>query len=269
MLRSACIAALNGGLAVLVACFPALVCAQEQESAAVLGARCDLSVFGEKDTAKFLAFDRDLRAAIEHRDTARLALLIDFPLRINDDGGSFFLHDARSLDGEYERLFPEPIRRAILASTHDTIWCNYSGIVYGEDRVWVDVTDKGIFLASVNLPSPKTHAPAKKQGVDLACHTDDLRIVIDRSGDDSRRYRTWKLSGSLSEKPVIEIEKGTGAFEGTGPCSHMEWNFKGPQGSILVMEPGCYGDEDEPPHGAQAEIVTTGANGKEESKWCF
>lgn len=261
-------AALNAGLSVLLTGCPTVASAQDKQSASVLGEHCNLTVFGEKDTAKFLAFDRDLRAAIGRRDTAKLALLINFPLRVNDDGGSVFIHDARSLDGEYEKVFPPPIRRAILASTHDTIWCDYSGIAYGVDRLWVDVTDKGFFLASVNLTSTRKATPPRKRKIDLACHTDALRIVIDRASDDSARYRAWKLTGSLSEKPATEIEKGSGKIEGTGPCAHWEWNFKGAQSQILVMEPGCYG-EVEPPHGAQAEIVVTGADGNEKSQWCF
>jgi len=34
----------------------------------VVGEKCDLSVFGEKDTTKFLMFDHDLREAIKNQD---------------------------------------------------------------------------------------------------------------------------------------------------------------------------------------------------------
>jgi hypothetical protein len=256
---------LCAGWMAMAAGWPLAGRAQEQKPASEVGARCNLKVFGEKDTKRFLNFDGDLRAAIQGRDTARLAALVLFPLRVNDDRGSIFIHDARSLDGEFDRIFPEAIRKAILSSTRDSIWCNYSGIAYGEDRVWVNVTDKGFFLWSVNLPERK--GTPGKNTAELACHTDTLRVAIDRAKDDTVRYRAWKLDESLNDRPVIEIEKGKGSIEGTGPCSHLEWSFATATGTMLVMEPGCV--EAAPPDGAQAEIVITAMGGKETSSWCF
>jgi len=65
--------------------------------------------------------------------------------------GAIFIHDAKSLQGHFELAFPSAIRQAILFSTRDDISCNYVGIDYGDGSVWVNVTDRGFFLMTVNL----------------------------------------------------------------------------------------------------------------------
>jgi hypothetical protein len=51
-----------------------------------LGTSCDLSLVGATETKSFLAFDRELRTALSKQDSVAMALLVQFPLRINSSG---------------------------------------------------------------------------------------------------------------------------------------------------------------------------------------
>jgi hypothetical protein len=249
---------------------PAPIQAQsaKHSEATVVGDGCDLSVFGEKDATKFLMFDHDLREAIEKMDAGKLALLVDFPLRIDDDHGAIFIHDAASLQGHLELAFPPAIRQAVLSSTRDEIGCNYAGIDYGDGRVWVNVTDRGFFLMTVNLPPDKSIQTQESNAVRLACHTKHMRILID-STKGAARYRSWSFARSLSSAPDMELGDGTESVEGTGPCAHSVWTFKDSITQITLEAPGCY-EDNAPPRGAQAELsISGGATAATAPEWCF
>jgi hypothetical protein len=239
-----------------------------------VGEKCNLGVFGFKESKSFFAFDRDLRDAIAKRDIGRLAALVQFPLRVTDDRGMVFVHDARSLQGRFEDIFTPAIRKAILSSTPDTIWCNYTGISYGEGQIWVNVTDNGYFVMTINLPEKHHNHTPSATAVEMACHTDQKRIVIDQQSDGSPRFRSWGYKQSVSQSPDLEIKAGQQEFEGTGPCAHRIWTFQTNKINVRVEEPGCYGD-DAPPANAQAQIFLSDAAdasrtpGKEQSEWCF
>jgi hypothetical protein len=44
---------------------------------------CDLAMFDAKDTKTFLAFDSQLRAALSKPDPIAVALLAEYPMRVN------------------------------------------------------------------------------------------------------------------------------------------------------------------------------------------
>jgi hypothetical protein len=249
------------------------VWSQESE----VGKRCDLAVFGLKDAKAFLVFDRDLREAIEKQDAGKIALLVQYPLRVTDDRSQIFIHDGRSLQGRFAQIFTPAIRRAILSTTRDTIWCNYTGINYGDTgQVWVNVTDKGFFLMTVNLPNSGSSASPNERVVEIACHTDQQQIVIDRTQKGEPRFRSWKLGRSISGPPDLQIEAGSESIEGTGPCARRIWTFQTTITEMRLEEPGCYGDDNLPPHGAQAEFFSTNPTNPSDSEhkeqkgaWCF
>src|SRR5215469_2633932 len=79
-----------------------------------LGESCDLAALGAKETKTFLAFDQELRAALSKQDTAAMALLVKFPLRIHTDQGSWSLDDPAALQSRFEEAFPIAVRTAVL-----------------------------------------------------------------------------------------------------------------------------------------------------------
>jgi hypothetical protein len=67
-----------------------------------LGESCDLASQGANETETFLAFDRELCSALSKQDGGVIALLVNFPLRVNDERGSFYLKDPASLQGRFQ-----------------------------------------------------------------------------------------------------------------------------------------------------------------------
>jgi hypothetical protein len=265
MFSRSCVAAL------LFACLAAIPSQSAAQSTKV-GKSCDLSVFGEKNTDAFLAFDRDFRDAIERQDTGKLALLTQFPLMVNDAGGATEIPSADSLQGHFAQIFTPAIRHIILSSTHDSLWCNYTGISYNAaGNVWINVTNQGFFLMTVNMPDALSNSSTKGRSDDLACHTKDRRILIDSTPKGVPRFRSWSFAQSLSGPPDLVIGTGKMDWEGTGPCAHRMWTFQENHLQITVESAdGCYGDDDQPPRNAQAQITVTDATGKQQSSdWCF
>lgn len=244
--------------------------AQTKAPATAVGSSCDLRVFGEKNTEKFLIFDHDLRKALETRDVGKLGLLIDFPLRIADGRGSYYIHDVRALEGHFEQIFTPAIRTAILATKWDGIECNYVAIRYGEKPViWVDAIDRGFFLSGVNLRDDGTGDWEAEKHAGLACVTGEWKVLVDSNKKTAVRYRAWKNTRSLFESPDVEIASGKESVEGTGPCAHREWSFQTSSMEVHLEEPGCYG-EVAPPSNAQARLtVKVFEEPKEKSSWCY
>jgi hypothetical protein len=254
-------------LCLFVAALLSCIAANAQSS--LLGKQCDLAVFGEKDTAKFLAFDQELRAALEANDIGKLALLVQFPMRIDDERGAYFIHDPASLQGRYQEIFPPAIRDAVLQSTRDSIWCNYTGIAYGEDKIWINATDRGYYLMTINMPSALKNDPSLYPRVEMACSTSKHRILIDVAKNGEAHYRGWNEGHLLTGKPDLELYKGEKRFEGTGPCSHELWTFKSPSAEYEVESAeGCYSDSDAPPRNAKAQLSVS-VQGKSTQAWCF
>jgi hypothetical protein len=255
--------------AALAFTWPSFVGLAASAPSAMVGKRCDLSVFGEKNTSAFLTFDHDLREAIENHDDARLALLVQYPLRITDNDGQIFIHDATSLQGHLTQIFTPAIRQAILSSTHGTISCDYTGITYGDGDVWVNATDHGYFVMTINLPAKGPQPAPSRHSVQIACQTSNARIVIDNLPGGTPTYRSWTFSQSVFDHPQMEISSGVLSWEGTGPCAHRVWTFHDGNTEIGVEQPGCYGDNDQPPSNAQAQIVANQPGKPKKTAWCF
>lgn len=68
----------------------------------------------EQKTCALLGFEKELRDAVSKEDVGRIALLADYPLRVNDGRGSFYIHDPASLFGHFREIFTPTVRNAIL-----------------------------------------------------------------------------------------------------------------------------------------------------------
>jgi hypothetical protein len=229
-----------------------------------LGDSCDLNVLGDKSTTAFLAFDKELRDARSRQDPGIAALLVRYPLRVNDGRGSWSVPDARSLEGHFQEIFPTAIRSAVLDQRPRDLACSYMGVMYGNGAVWVN-RQVGVgapyLVETVNLPS---NAPAGKLA--LVCETSRHRVIVDNGADGAPRYRAWNKPHSLTDRPDLEIAKGTEQSEGTGPCRHSIWTFTAGATSYVVQELGCQGDSDEPPKGATGKLEV-GVSGKTQASW--
>lgn len=236
-----------------------------------LSANCDLQELGIKDKSDFLRFDRELRYALDKGDVSALALLVQFPLRVNyPDGSHVGLSDAATLQKQFDRVFPRELRDVVKKQSLDDIICKYSdGIGYDSGGVWVDLAGSGkkqLRVIAVNVPGV-ANAESKPGEIDLACSTKQFRIVIDSTGDESKmRYRVWNLPHSAKEKPDLELT-GKRDSEGTSPCTHRIWEFRNANVIYSLSEPGC--GQDAPPAGALAQLLVWVDGKQQVDSWCF
>jgi len=199
-----------------------------------------------------------------------MALLVRFPLRINQDGGRYSIDDPAALQSRFQELFPATVRNAVLNRKPTDVSCMNEGIMYGNGDVWVTQTKLGFEIKVINLPTlrdPKAlHAAIK---VEFVCRTERHRILIDSDAEGLPRYRSWNIPRSIIEKSDLEIAKGHKEIEGTDGCTHVVWAFKNDTTTYTVEELGCFPDTNQPPEGARGVLEVMAADKPETSSWCF
>jgi hypothetical protein len=230
-----------------------------------LGESCDLSAVGATDSKSFLVFDRELRAAISKQDVVSMALLVTYPLRINQDRGSYSLNDPAALQSHFQEVFPPSVRAAVIEQNSGEFFCNAEGLMYGHGDVWVTLTAVGYAIKVINLPDA---GPAPASKIEFVCNADKHRIVIDAPGG-TLRHRPWNRPRPLSETPDLEIAAGKQRFEGTGPCTYEVWTFS--RGATEYSVGGlsaCSPDSGQPPD-ARGTLEVTAAGKTLAHSWCY
>lgn len=247
----------------------ALLALTASAQSTVVGKNCDLKSSGAKSAKAFLAFDSDLRNAIAKEDVGKVALLVYFPLRVNDEKGSFYIHDASSLQGRFQDVFPAGVRQTILNSAIDSTFCNSEVINYAQDELRISAFDRGYSITAINLPSSFKPRSSADGAIELACSTGKHRILIDLPKDRTPRYRSWNLGHALAEGPDLEIAKGTQVVKGSGMCAHKIWTFhNGETEYVIESAEGC--PENVPPKDAHAELrVTLPGRSDPATSWCY
>jgi len=230
-----------------------------------LGQSCDLAVVGATDTKPFLAFDRELRTALSKLDMLSLALLVTYPLRINENRGKYSLDDPAALQSHFQEVFPPSVRKAVIEQKPEAFFCNAEGIMYGSGDVWVGPTAVGYAIKTINLPYMGA-VPASR--LEFVCNLNKHRIVIDTTSG-TVRYRAWNKPRPLSDTPDLEIPTGKQGFEGTGPCAYPVWTFSrgGTEYSVRGLG-GCSGDSNQP-EGARGMLEVTAAGRSLARSWCY
>jgi len=214
----------------------------------------------------FFAFDREFRNALSSHDPGKLSLLVQFPLRVNDELGDFLLPDAASLQERFEKVFTSKVQRTVLSQAPESLFCNYQGVAYGNGTVWVSESDHGYRIETVNTPEPPQNSSNQAYHLKLACHTDRERIVVDQS-QGKLRFRSWLRPHSLTQNPDIVIRGGTEKFEGTGPCAHAIWTFNNNPRNIEVQSLGC--TDNTSPRDAIGTLNLSSDAEEDAARWCF
>jgi hypothetical protein len=237
---------------------------------AVLGENCDLAVLGGTETRSFVAFDRELRSSFSRQDAAVMALLVKYPLRINDDRGSYYLEDAESLQSRFQEIFPRAVREAVVKQGPETVSCTSSGIMYGDGVVWVNPKGDRYAVATVSLPEG-THSSKTQiaHRVEFVCDADKHRVIVDTEASGAPHYRAWNKPRSLTEKPDLEISKGKKDYEGSGRCAQIIWTFTSGVTKFVVEGPGgCCEDSHQPPADTRGRLEVSTAGKPAVSWWC-
>lgn len=239
----------------------------------VLGSSCDLKDAGGVDKQDFLNFDRVLRKAIQDGDAATAAMLSDYPLGVHKGPASISIDTPVTFQSQFDEIFPDYVRKTILSEKPEQLSCNWEGVMYGNGVVWVSLTGEAntsrYRIATINLQEPVKDSKApQKRKVDYVCVTDKHYVVIDDEDNKHYRYRAWRGSRALDEKPDMEIATGTLGSEGSGLCAYDIWKFKTGDTEFDVMGMGCGGDNPDEPKDASGQLQVLIKDELKQSEWC-
>lgn len=225
--------------------------------------------------ASFRGFVRELQAVLKADDPQALALLVNFPLRINHgDGGVTSLDTPLTLVQRYAEVFTPAVRKAILdsAKEEDFIFRG-SDVGIGLGSAWAEQYageegDTFFRLKVINLTPPGPDPAEGKMRLAFACLTRKHRILIEnRASDGAARYRVWNRPKSPLEAPDLELEHGKSGWEGSGVCATQNWEFPAGGVTIRVAELACGSGEE--PAGAIGELTVTKKDGSTQQWYCF
>lgn len=230
-----------------------------------LNESCDLSRFGYLDKETFLAFDQELRAALDTEDTVALSLLVDFPLQVNGtSGGSIAIVGPSTLQARFREAFPEAVRAAVANQKVDEIFCNWTGLMYGNGLVWVSEIGHRYAVRSINIPPPSTGRRSDPDQIARVCDAEKHRFVVKNGG----QVLGWTKPRSLQIEPDIDAVAST-RYEGTGLCAHAVWTFDFEETTFTLSGLGCSSDADPPPDHANGSLVFVDPDGKTVHSWCY
>lgn len=220
----------------------------------------------------FDEFDKELRVALERQDPVALAFLVRFPLRVNDAGGSISFNDPAALKTHFQEVFTPAVRKEILSQKPSDLGCNVQGIGYGRGVIWVNASDQGYAIWSVNRDSVQPYPVSRWNSptIDYVCVTQTHRIVVDTLAGGVLRYRSWNRPRPVTEVPDLEIARGDGTFEGTDLCAVPIYTFKS-SAAVYRVEGGlgCTGDSDGPPKDATGRLEVSVSGHATVDSWCY
>jgi hypothetical protein len=235
-----------------------------------LGENCNLVSIGATDTKGFLEFDRELRGALSRQDAAAMALLVKQSLRVNSSRGTYYIGDPRSLQLRFHEIFPHSVRDAVLKQRPTTVFCNMSGIMYGNGTVWVDLEGERYRVKTINLPETTPTRPATARMLNFVCETATQRIIVDESGKGVLRYRAWGKPRALTDKPD-KLLNGIETSEGSGPCEYSLRTFADGNKKYVIgdLEVCTSGSDPPPPQGAIGRLDVLSGDKTEANSWCY
>jgi uncharacterized protein YecT (DUF1311 family) len=85
-----------------------------------------------------LVFFQKLQAALKADDRETVANLVNYPLRTIQKGKPAKVNNRQAFLANFDGVFDESIRCAVLSANANEVWGNYSGFTVGNGAVWFD-----------------------------------------------------------------------------------------------------------------------------------
>ncbi len=117
----------------LILCVAGPICGAADAEVSTTDARLD-QLFGEH--ASFHAFLEELQAAVAADERAKVAGLVNFPLRTRIDGRVVRLHTRAEFLVHYDALLPPATRTRLAAQSYAGLFANSQGVMIGDGQIW-------------------------------------------------------------------------------------------------------------------------------------
>jgi len=216
------------------------------------------------DAALYARFNVELKRALADSDPIATALLVSFPLRVNGVGGSRIdIGNAAALQAHFALAFTPAVRASIAAmDTGGAPEALGERYLMADGTLWLERIDHGngprfrVKIVNSTGGGSATDYPR----LVYACETIKHRIVIEQTGVEDYRYRSWNLPSFPPATPSLQLT-GRADAEGSGECRHATYAFERGDTRIDVSEPGC-GENDWP----EGQISVT-IKGKPAGDW--
>ncbi|MDH6348894.1 hypothetical protein [Brevibacillus sp. 1238] len=105
---------------------------------------------GITDPVAFEAFFRKLQEAVQAGDKRQVAKKVHFPLRINKDGSSRYIRDEQQFLAEYDQIFSDKVKKALLVQNVQETFVNAEGVMVGNGELWLGQIGGKYVLFAVN-----------------------------------------------------------------------------------------------------------------------
>jgi hypothetical protein len=110
-----------------------------------------------KDETKSLGDIRflvKLQSAMQADDRQAIADMVRLPLRVNGPSAKQvkIYRSRRSILRDFDHIFSEPIRRAILAQRADMLFRRYDGAMIGNGEIWFDAPCLDVACRNAGAP---------------------------------------------------------------------------------------------------------------------
>jgi hypothetical protein len=100
------------------------------------------SVAGIDDDRAVEAFLAELKEAVAKNDRAKVASMVNFPLRVNNDRRKTLVRRRADLLRRYDAVFNRKVKEALAKQTAADLFVNYQGVMVGDGEIWFRPTGK-------------------------------------------------------------------------------------------------------------------------------
>jgi hypothetical protein len=94
----------------------------------------DLSVGSHVKVERLLT---DLQASVAKHDTAAVAALVHYPIKVNPGKKPFTIKNEKEFIKDYDQIINPDIASAIYKQKYDTLFVNSEGAMIGDGEVWI------------------------------------------------------------------------------------------------------------------------------------
>ncbi|MGM1022886.1 MAG: hypothetical protein ACQEXV_20835 [Bacillota bacterium] len=94
-------------------------------------------VAGIQDPKAFLNTFKALQKAVADNDKEKVANYIFYPLLVNDSEKALTIPNKKEFIAQYDQIFTDAIREALVNQKTDDLFVNYQGVMVGSGELWL------------------------------------------------------------------------------------------------------------------------------------